>query len=120
MTPNVSLRRFFFLQGYTFILIDPMGSPPRQQERGLYRTERFCGVLVAVGFLPPARSFISEGTSNAECRRDKPRTFAFDFRGAAFGATGAMSRGFFAGRGSFPMFCQVGMVVFGSNCGKTG
>ena len=91
----------------SFISIDPMRSPPRRQEHGLYRTERFCGVLVAIGFLPPARSFISEGTSYAERRRDKPRTFTFDFQGAALGATGAMSRGFFAGEGVSLCFAKL-------------
>ena len=63
----------------SFISMDPVGSPPMRQECGLYRTNRFCGVLVALGFLPLARSFTSKGTSSAECRMDRPRTSSFDF-----------------------------------------
>ena len=77
----------------SFISMDPVGSPPKQQDHGLYRTTRFCGVLVALGFLLPARSFTSRGTSSVECRMDKPQIFGFDFRGAAVGAIAPMGWG---------------------------
>ena len=82
--------------------MDPVGSPPMRQEHGLYCTTRFCGVLVALGFLPLARSFTSKGTSSAECRMDRPRTFGFDFRGAAMRALAPMGWGLFGEEGIFP------------------
>ena len=57
-----------------------------RQERGLYRTTRLCGVLVALGFLLPANSFTSGGISSADRSTDSPWVFTFDFRGAAVGA----------------------------------
>ena len=87
-----------------FISMDPVGSLPRQQECGLYHTMRFCGVLVALGFLPLARSFTSKGTSSAECRIDRPHTFGFNFRGAAIGALAPMGWGLFREEEIFPCF----------------
>ena len=88
----------------SFISMDPVGSPPIWQEHGLYRTMRFCGVLVALGFLLPARSFTSKGTSSTEYRMDKPRIFGFDFRGAAVGAFAPIGWGLFGEGGIFPCF----------------
>ena len=92
----------------SFISMDPVGSLPRQQEHGLYCTTRFCIVLVALGFLPLARSFTSKGTSSAECRMDRPHTFGFDFRGAAIGALAPMGWGLFGKEEIFPCFPKPG------------
>ena len=90
----------------SFISMDPEGSPPRRQECGLYRTTIFCGVQVAFGFLPLARSFTSRGTSSAECRMDKPHTLGFGFRGADRGAIALMGWGLFGERESFPFLSE--------------
>ena len=92
----------------SFILMDPVGSPPILQECRLYHTMRFCGVLVALGFLPPARSFTSKGTSSADCRMDKPQTFGFDFQGAAVGAFAPIGWGLLREEGIFPCFPKPG------------
>ena len=88
--------------------MDPVRSPPRRQEQGLYHTTRFCGVLVALGFLPPARSFTSKGTSSTEHRMDRPRTFSFNFQGAAIGAPTPMGWGLFGEGEIFPCSPKAG------------
>ena len=92
----------------SFISMDPVGSLPIWQECGLYHTTRFCCVLVALGFLLPARSFTSKGTSSAERRVDKPQTFGFDFWGAAIGAFAPMGWGLFGEDRIFPYFNKPG------------
>ena len=88
----------------SFISMDPVGSPPKRQERGLCRTTRFCGVPVALGFLLLARSFTSRGTFSAEHRMDRPRIFGLNFRGAAVGAIAPMGWGLLGEEEAFACF----------------
>ena len=92
--------------------MDLVGSLPMRQERRLYHTMRFCGVLVALGFLLLARSFTSKGTSTAECKIDRPHIFGFDFRGAAVGALAPMGWGLFREEVNFPCFPGTGVSTF--------
>ena len=75
--------------------MDPVGSPPKQQQCELYHTTIFCGVLVALGFFAPARSFTSGGTSSAEHRIERPHLLGFNLQGAARGTLAPWSWGLF-------------------------
>ena len=61
-----------------------------------------------VNFLLLVRSFTCKGTSSAECRMDRPRTFGFNFRGAAIGALAPIGWGLFGEEEIFPFFPKSG------------
>ena len=59
----------------------------------LYHTVTPCGVLVALGFLFPAKSFTPKGTSKAEHITEKLLAFGFGLQGAARGTLAPMGFG---------------------------
>ena len=72
------------------ISIEPVESPPMWEACGLYHTATPCSMLVALGFLLPARGFTPKGTSKAECRTEKLLTFGFGLWGATSGPPAPM------------------------------
>ena len=65
--------------------METVGSPLIWDVCRLYHTEMPCGVLVALGFLLPARSFTPKGISKTWHRTEKLLILGFALCGAATG-----------------------------------